>query len=56
MNNKILEKNKFLIILFSLIILLITSFIVSICVGSQKISLNDLLQIFNLEKQDNYKL
>jgi iron complex transport system permease protein len=53
MNNKILEKNKFLIILFSLIILLITSFIVSICVGSQKISLNDLLQILNLEKQEN---
>ena len=53
MNNKILEKNKFLIILFSLIILLITSFIVSICVGSQKISLNDLLQIFNFQKQDN---
>jgi iron complex transport system permease protein len=53
MKNKILKKNKFLIILFSLIILLITSFIVSICVGSQKISLNDLLQILNLEKQEN---
>ena len=53
MKTNIKNKKDFSIILILFLIILFISFVVSICVGSQKISLNDLLQIFNFQKQDN---
>ena len=53
MKTNIKNKKDFSIILILFLIILFISFVVSVCVGSQKISLNDLLQIFNFQKQDN---
>ena len=49
MKNKLLEKQKFEILIISFIILLLVSFVISVCVGSQKISLSELLNIFSIK-------
>lgn len=53
MKNKLLEKQKFVILIISFIILLLVSFVVSVCVGSQKISLSELINIFSIKKSDD---
>ena len=56
MKNKLLEKQKFVILIISFIILLLVSFVISVCVGSQKISLSELINIFSIKKSTNVLL